>query len=159
MKIATRILFGILALVLIGLGFVYFAPGYDIYMVRSQSMEPTVNMGDLIITGPTGDQINEGDIVTFKLNDDLVTHRVNTINETTIKTKGDNVDSVDPWTITSEDVQGKYIFKIPYVGWFTKFIRTKVGWIVSIIVPALILVIWLAKDIVKEALKTDEKKV
>jgi hypothetical protein len=38
------------------------------------------------------------------------------------------------------------------VGYATRFIQTKVGWFITIIIPAMILVVWLAKDIVKEAL-------
>jgi signal peptidase len=158
MKLAGRIVFGILAVALAGLGFIFFAPGYSLYLVRSESMEPTINMGDLIISAPVGEKIDEGDVVTFKLGDELVTHRIYTMSETSIQTKGDAVEDVDPWTITSADVQGKYLFKIPYVGYVTRFVQTKVGWFVTIIVPAMILVIWLAKDIVKEALKTETKE-
>lgn len=158
MKIAGRVIFAILAVALAGLGFIYFMPGYSLYLVRSQSMEPTINMGDLIISAPVNGEVNEGDVITFKLGDDLVTHRIYSMSEASIQTKGDAVEDVDPWTIKSADVQGKYLLKIPYVGYVTRFVQTKVGWFVTIIVPAMILVIWLAKDIVKEALKTETKE-
>jgi signal peptidase len=153
-KIAGRILAGLLALALAGLGFIYFVPGYNLYLVRSESMVPTINMGDLIITGPANENVEVGDIITFDLNGELVTHRVFSIAET-ISTKGDAVEDVDPWTITSSSIKGSYLFKIPYVGYATRFIQTKVGWFISIIIPAMALVVWLAKDIVKEALRSD----
>jgi len=156
MKLAGKVIIGILIVVLAGLGFIHFAPGFDLYLVRSQSMEPTINMGDLIITGPTDGNVEAGQIVTFNLNGDLVTHRIYSVDETAIHTKGDNVEDIDPWTIRSADVVGSYIFKIPYVGWVTRFVQTKIGWFITIIIPAMILVIWLAKDIVKEALRTDD---
>ena len=54
-------------------------------------------------------------------------------------------------------VKGIYLFRIPYVGYVTNFVQTKLGWFIAIIVPAALLVFWLAKDIVKEALRSDEK--
>jgi len=159
LKTAGKVIFGFLVLVVIGLGFIFLVPGYDLRLVRSESMEPTVNMGDLIITGPVNESsIAEGQIITFDLNGELVTHRVASINGDAIKTKGDNVESIDPWTITRSDVVGNYIFRIPYVGYGLKFVQSKTGWFITIIVPAMLLILLLAKDIVKEALKTDTKK-
>ncbi len=159
MKLAGKIITGILVVILAGLAFVVFMPGYGLRVVRSESMVPTVNMGDLIITGPVSEsKLAEGQIITFELNKELITHRVYEIGETSIKTKGDALDNPDPWTITSADVVGAYLFKIPYVGYLTQFVQSRTGWFISIIVPAIILVLWLAKDIVKEALKNDSTK-
>ena len=150
-KIAGKIIIGILALILVGLGFIYFVPGYGLYLVRSESMTPTINMGDLIITGPVNGEVKEGDIITYELNGELVTHRVHSIEET-IVTKGDAVEDTDPWTVKDSSIQGTYLFKIPYVGYATRFIQTKIGWFITIIIPAMALVIWIAKDIVREAM-------
>ena len=138
-------------MILLGLGFIYFVPGYGLYMVRSESMTPTINMGDLIISGPVNGEINEGDIITYELNGELVTHRVHSTGDTII-TKGDAVEDPDPWTVKGSSIQGVYLIKIPYVGYATSFIQTKVGWFITIIIPAMALVVWLAKDIVKEAM-------
>jgi len=54
--------------------------------------------------------------------------------------------------VKDSSIQGMYLFKIPYIGYATKFIQTKVGWFITIIIPAMVLVAWLAKDIVKEAM-------
>jgi signal peptidase len=150
-KLAGKIIIGLLVLILVVLGFVYFAPGFSIYLVRSESMTPTINMGDLIITGPVSGEVKEGDIITYELDGELVTHRVHSTGET-IVTKGDAVEDPDPWTVKESTIQGTYLFKIPYVGYAIKFIQTKVGWFITIIIPAMVLVVWLAKDIVKEAL-------
>jgi hypothetical protein len=37
------------------------------------------------------------------------------------------------------------------VGYVTRFIQTKTGWFITIIVPGALLTLWLVKDIVKEA--------
>ena len=150
-KIAGKITIGVLILILVGLGFIYFVPGYGLYLVRSESMSPAINMGDLIITGPVNGEVKEGDIITYELNGELVTHRVHSI-EDSIVTKGDAVEDPDPWTVQDSSIQGTYLFKIPYVGYATRFIQTKIGWFITIIIPAMALVIWLAKDIVKEAM-------
>lgn len=151
-KIFSRIVMAVLVLVLAGLAFIFFAPGYNLYLVRSESMTPTINMGDLIITGPVNGGIEEGDIITYEHQDELITHRVYSTAESEIVTKGDAVEDPDSWSVTRADVVGSYLFKIPYVGFLTSFLRSKIGWFVMIIIPAAVLVGWLAKDIVKEAL-------
>jgi len=164
-KVLKRLVWIVPCLILAGLAFVYFVPGYNLYLVRSESMKPAINMGDLIITGPLNGPINgevkPGTIVTYEYKKELVTHRVQSIDGTALVTKGDAVEDPDPWSVTVSDVKGVYLFKIPYVGYVTNFVQTKLGWFIAIIIPAALLVAWLAKDIVKEALRNDtsmEKK-
>lgn len=151
-KVLSRLVLIVLALALAGLAFLYFVPGYNLYLVRSESMRPAINMGDLIITGPLSGEITSGMIVTYEYSKELVTHRVQSIDGETLLTKGDAVEEPDPWSVTVSDVRGIYLFKIPYVGYLTSFVQTKLGWFLAIIIPAALLVGWLAKDIVKEAL-------
>ena len=156
MKIFSRLVLVVLCLVIASLAFIYFSPGHNLYLVRSESMRPTINMGDLIITGPLNAPINgeikPGTIVTYEHSKELITHRVQSIDGTMLVTKGDAVEESDPWPVTVSNVKGIYLFKVPYVGYATNFIQTKLGWFLAIIVPAALLVCWLAKDIVKEAL-------
>ncbi len=144
-----------LGICLAGFTFLYFSPGYNLYIVRSESMKPAINMGDLIITvppnGPINGEVETGRIITYQHNNDLVTHRVKSIDGTALVTKGDASEDPDPWAVTLSDVKGVYLFKLPYVGYVTSFVQTKLGWFLMIIVPAALLVGWLAKDIVKEA--------
>ncbi|MDD4876831.1 MAG: signal peptidase I [Dehalococcoidales bacterium] len=155
MKILSRSILVMLCIILIGLGIIFISPDYNLYMVRSESMTPTVNMGDLIITGPMNGpingEVNPGTIVTYEHNQELITHRVQSVDGTTLVTKGDAVEGADPWPVAVSNVRGVYLFKIPYIGYMTSFVQTKVGWFISIIVPAALLVMWLVKDIVKEA--------
>lgn len=146
----------VIGIILAGLAFIYFAPGYNLYLVRSESMRPSINMGDLIITGPVNGPINgevkPGTIVTYEGNKELVTHRVQSTDGQTLTTKGDAVEDPDSWPVALSSVRGVYLFKIPYVGYLTSFVQTKTGWFLTIIIPAALLIGWLAKDIVKEAL-------
>ncbi|GAI05183.1 unnamed protein product [marine sediment metagenome] len=115
----------------------------------------------MIITGPVNGPINgelkPGSIVTYQHSKELITHRVQSIDGTTLVTKGDAVEDPDPWSITVSDVKGVYLFKIPYVGYVTSFVQTKFGWFLAIIIPAALLVAWLVKGIVKAALSDAEK--
>jgi len=122
-------------------------------------MKPAINMGDLIITGPLNGPVNgeiePGTVVTYEYKRETITHRVQAIDGTTLVTKGDAAEDPDPWSVTVSDVKGVYLFKIPYVGFVTSFVQSKLGWFLMIIIPAALLVFWLAKDIVKEAFRDD----
>jgi signal peptidase len=156
MKVVNWIVTSVLAIAVIGFAFLYFVPGYNLYLVRSESMRPTINLGDLIVTGPPGRPIageaKPGTVITFEYNNELVTHRIHSIEGQTLITKGDAVEDPDPWPVSMSDIRGVYLFKVPYVGYVTSFVQTKLGWFLMIIIPAMCLVLWLAKDIVKEAL-------
>ena len=152
MKILGRSVLVVLALIVAGLAFLYFSPDYNLYLVRSESMEPTINMGDLIISGPLNGEVEPGTVVTYEYSNELITHRVQSVDGTLLVTRGDAVEDPDPWSVTVSDVRGVYLFKIPSVGYLTNFVQSKEGWFFTIIIPCALLVVWLAKDIVKEAL-------
>ena len=151
MKILSRLVLTVLVLLLAGFGFLHFSPDYAMYMVRSESMRPAINIGDLIITGPLNGELKTGTIITYEYKKELVTHRVSSIDGKTLTTKGDATEDADPWSVAFSDIRGVFLFKIPYVGYLTNFVRTKQGWFLTIILPGTLLVLWLAKDIVKEA--------
>ena len=156
MKILNRLVLTVLVLVIAGLAFMYFTPDYNLYLVRSESMRPAINMGDLIITGPldgpVSGEVKSGTIITYEFHKELVTHRVESIDGETLITKGDATEDPDPWSVAISDIRGVYLFKVPYVGFLTNFVQTKFGWFLTIIIPGTLLVFWLTKDIVKEAL-------
>ena len=96
MKVVTRVVAIALAVVIGGFLFVHFSPDYDVYMVRSESMKPAINMGDMVITGPLGGplgrEVRPGSIVTYQRGEELVTHRVLSVDGNTLVTKGDAVE-------------------------------------------------------------------
>jgi signal peptidase len=156
MKIFSWLATSLLGVALVGLAFVYVNPEYHLLLVRSGSMTPAIHTGDLIVNGPVsgpiGGEIEEGTVITYERNKDLITHRVLSVEGTTLTTKGDAVEDPDPWSVSLSSVRSIYLFKIPFVGYLTSFVQTKMGWFMTIIIPSAILVGWLAKDIVKEAL-------
>ena len=156
-KLLIKIAFIVLAVFIGVIGFIRFVPGFDMYVVRSGSMKPAINAGDVIITGPVNDtplgKIQPGTIVTFQSREALTTHSVISINGDTLATKGDANEDPDPTPISTSQVQGVYLFKLPYIGYATYFIRTKMGWWLTIILPTVVLVGFIIKDILKEAFR------
>lgn len=92
--------------------------GYKLYIVLSGSMEPTLNVGDIIISKKVEEeQIKVNDIVTFSDEDNnTITHRIVDIiikeGKKYYQTKGDNNNTSDVNLISIEDIKGKYSFKI-----------------------------------------------
>jgi signal peptidase len=102
---------------------------YPALAVASRSMLPTLNVGDLIIVqGTPPEQINAqymtGDIVVFTRGTELIVHRaVNKWNTTdgvySFSTHGDNNQYGAEETFSQEDLVGKVVGRIPYVGNFS----------------------------------------
>jgi signal peptidase len=115
-------------------------------------MKPAINMGDMVIAGPAGG-VKTGDIVTYESDDVLITHRVLSIEGDTLITKGDANEDPDPGRVQLSQVKSSYLFKIPYAGYFLSFMQTRLGWFLVIILPAMVLVALIIKDIIKEALR------
>jgi signal peptidase len=158
-SILTRVLTWLVSValgaVVAGLALIYFQPGWDLYVVRSDSMVPTFSSHDVIITQPV-DQVRVGDIVTFHRGSQIVTHRVVEISPESIITKGDANQTADPQPVLFTDIAGGYLFRVPYAGYVTAFIATTRGWFLAIVLPAAILVLLIVREIVREALKEDE---
>ena len=68
--------------------------GYSMFEVQSESMEETISVGDWIII-KLNSKIQLKDIITFKVEDDYITHRVVEIHQGTYITKGDNNNGKD----------------------------------------------------------------
>jgi len=157
-RIASWAVSAVIALFILGILFVKLVPGFGLYIVRSGSMSPVFNAGDIIITGPVH-QVVPGQIITFLKDGQVVTHRAVSVENGQITTKGDANNNIDTGTIEAASVQGSYLFKVPAIGYITNLTHSKQGWFLIVIVPALILVLFLVKDIIKEAFKDDKKKV
>jgi signal peptidase I len=148
---------GILGLVVTGFILASVLPGYHVFVVKSESMEPYINMGDMVITGPPngflkGD-ISPGTVISYQFGSKVVTHRVISVNNSSVLTKGDAVEEPDSQPVEVSQIVGVYLLKIPKFGYLTSFIHTKTGWFTLIILPSILMVIWIAVEIIKEALK------
>ncbi|MBN1643530.1 MAG: signal peptidase I [Dehalococcoidales bacterium] len=161
-RIVTWIITGILLLFIAGLLFVYASPDYGFYYVKTGSMKPAINPGDIVITGPVGGwltgELEVGKVITYMQGDVMVTHRIVKIREDgALTTKGDANEDPDPLTVLPHNVDGIYMFKIPLVGYISGFVSNRSGWFLVIIIPAIVLVLFLVRDIIKEAFKASKK--
>jgi len=120
------------------LGAVYISNNFTPFMiVTTGSMEPTINVGDLIyVKGVPADELQVGDIITFIPPSDYVrgarvTHRIVEISygkdEIYFKTQGDANPSVDPWTITSGEIIGRQSGIVRGLGGFFLWVKTPAG--------------------------------
>ena len=101
---------------------------YQMVAIASDSMIPAYSRGDALIIGKCDvDNIEVGDILVFKNNNAIVTHRVIkkevVNNEIRFTTKGDNNKAKDDIISTSSNVIGKAHFVIKYVGFPTIWIN------------------------------------
>lgn len=121
------------------------------YVVSSGSMEPNLNVNDVLIVrdGGSFDTLRVGDIIVFDRpegGDRVIVHRIVEIIEgrdgdSIIRTKGDANPSSIPGTdfpITRDDYIGKVVYVIPGVGLITKVISPPVNYIIIAIILAIL---------------------
>lgn len=112
---------------------VWFAAGvFPIYpsVVATGSMKPEIEPGDITINREVNvDSLKAGDIIQFKKDDVMVSHRIIDVirkdNKSCFRTKGDNNSSEDFKLVEKDDIKGKVIGTIPKAGWITLLIRNK----------------------------------
>jgi signal peptidase len=139
-----------------------FIPYYDGFIVTSGSMEPEIQTGSLLFTTPSSvENIRVGDTITFGEKDSLTTHKVIekniSGNQTTFKTQGIANNSPDPGTVTENQIIGKKLFSIPYLGYITTWAGTTTGLTILIIIPGTLLMLLEAKKIHEEITKQPQK--
>jgi signal peptidase I len=135
-------------------------------------MKPLFSAGDLVFSQKTDvDLLEVGDVITFVSRDPLtfgenITHQIHAIGMdegvVVFTTKGTNLDTVDQTSIFEQQINGKYWFSIPKVGYFVDFMRSNTGFIVIFILPISLLVVLeglhftkLYKKYVKESLMSE----
>lgn len=127
-KIASFVVLGLLAIPVIAVLFLVFSPDYQVLIVRSESMKPTFDMGDVIVLRTyDGGDIDPGEIIAFEEQGFTITHRMVSSEGGIIRTKGDAVEDIDQWELQSSQVMGTYLFRIPYLGYLANFLRSKAG--------------------------------
>ncbi len=165
----------ILILILVGIAFIAYyvdvqinaangfvkPPLISAYTIVSPSMVPTIDVRDVIITKRVEvDNVDIGDVVTFTSADPLykgvtITHRVvgfveSSSGETMLRTKGDNNNAEDSALVGSDELIGKVVLIIPFIGYIQELLSNMYGWLILIIIPSLIII---TIDIVKIAKK------
>ena len=143
-----------------------FSPKYSLYTIVSPSMTPNINVYDIVIDKKVEDfsELKVGDVITFISTSSIsngmtITHRIIDIIETNegtkYKTKGDNNLTADYSLVTQDKIIGKVKLRIPQLGRVQFFLSSKGGWLVIILIPALIIII---SDVMKLFKLVDIKK-
>jgi len=91
---------------------------YQILVVNSGSMAPVFNAGDLIVITRPPKELEPGMVLTFVVDDHIVTHRLAGFNsDGSLITIGDANPTFDDWGSSKVTVHGLYRFRIPYLGY------------------------------------------
>lgn len=114
---------------------IWFAMGVFSYAPRvipSGSMQPGINIGDIVIVHKVpGDQVQVDDVILFTLGGMKVSHRVMAVKEVDNKrffiTKGDANDAPERDPVYEKQVQGKVVMVVPKLGWVTLMLRGAVS--------------------------------
>ena len=126
-------------------------PLFGLYTIISPSMTGTLNVYDVAFTMRVDtDKLKEGDIITFYSTNSFfggtpITHRIIEIVDVPdsgkmFRVKGDANPKVDEEKVIPSNVVGKVLFKIPQLGRVQFFLASKGGWIIAIMIPALVII-------------------
>jgi signal peptidase len=122
--------------------------GFIPLTVLSGSMSPTIETGDMIVVRNRTDNLQVGDIVTYKVGNSLVTHRVMEITtdngSVAYITQGDANNTTDGNPITKDQIVGEYQFRIPFAGYVIANLR---GWLGIVLVIVILTIMALTKII------------
>ncbi len=105
--------------------------GYKNFVIVSESMEPTIMVGDAIFVKKVPEkEIKINDIISFHDGECINTHRIVGVSEENgikmYRTKGDNNRGEDKEKVSYSQIEGKYLFKINNFGNLIKVLQSKV---------------------------------
>jgi signal peptidase I len=149
--------------------------GLNFFAVTSGSMEPTIPTGALLYVKKVPfDSFKKDDIITYSKVDPktaksaVITHRIYKLEkiereitmgegeqatkkqsvEYVISTKGDANTDPDNYTVVPSEVIGVYQWHMPNIGYITAFAQTQTGFLLMVVLPAAILIVWEAISII-----------
>jgi signal peptidase I len=140
-------------------------PGsYKLLTVQSGSMEPAIRTGSIVVVQPQK-LYRKGDVITTSKASSpkvSVTHRIlkvkNKDKKLTYITKGDANNTADTEERLPEQVMGKVLFSVPFLGYPVAFAKTRTGLIVLIIIPSTMIVYGEMLNIKNEVVNLLKKK-
>ena len=110
--------------------------GYKPLVVISGSMEPVLKVGGILYYKEYNiKSFKEGDILVYKSNKHIISHRIVNKNNNSFITKGDANKGVDRKKVYNKQIIGKGTnFSLPYIGYYGDFIyRHKYILLISIL--------------------------
>ena len=134
--------------------------GNRLYVVQSGSMEPTIHTGSMVVvTGAAS--YDTGDIITFGLDSKdqpSTTHRIAEKKPGQYVTKGDANNTADIREITDSEIIGKVRLAIPWIGFLLAFAKTSVGFVILIVMPAVIVIYDETRNLAQEIKRLSKPK-
>lgn len=115
--------------------------------VLTQSMEPTLPPGTLLVVRPTPiDDIRVGDVVTYQIvsgQPAVVSHRVISVSsssngERTFVLKGDNNAEADPAPVTAVQIRGMVWYSVPEIGIVNQVVNGSRSWLIPAVAGVLL---------------------
>lgn len=165
-KTIYYVFFGAIALVavLLVVSVLPITGNYKVLTVLSGSMEPAIKMGSVVVVKPASDY-KIGDVITFgpySQTKPPTSHRIYDIKvvggQPVYITKGDANNAPDQREISKRDILGKILFNVPYVGYAVDTAKKPFGFMLIIVVPAVIVVYDETRKIWSEIKKMRNKK-
>lgn len=123
-----------------------FATGFKFLNILTGSMSPTMPVNTVVmIRNIPIEQVEVGDVVTFKMGKSNVTHRVKEINNsgknTVLFTQGDAAQNQGTReTVTKDNFVGVVVCHFPYLGYLLELIKNNIIIITVCIVLALFII-------------------
>lgn len=113
-----------LATALVVLALLFQAHGGRWFIVETPSMGTVAPVGTLVLTTPVNaTDLRVGDVITFHPPTEpkaVYTHRIVSITDRGIATRGDINGATDPWSLGQKDLIGKTTTIVPALGWLIR---------------------------------------
>lgn len=151
MSTTEKIAYAIIIFIFVSVGVFYVSP-LQFLRGHGHSMEPMISDGDAIIITPVSrEEIQEGDVITFRQDGGLlITHKVIGFENGKIITHGINLPEGDVEIVEYSDVVGELVFKIPKAGSVIEYLNSSLGLILLILIPAGLIIFNEARKIREE---------
>ncbi len=138
-----------LGVIAVGIGILVYVAHLHFQTVTSGSMRPTVSPGDVAITQAVPvSSLKVGDVIVFYPpghRSEPVMHRIVSIVNDVITTRGDANNVVDPWQVTLIGTTAyRMVAVVPFLGWLTELQRP------ALIVAGLLVILAILLEIRKE---------
>ncbi len=112
--------------------------GYGVLEVISGSMEPTIHIGDMILVDTKADDYKPDDIITFyDVEGVFVTHRIVSIYDGMMITKGDNNNTEDA-PLSVDRIIGKCVMQLSGLGKLTAALKSPFTMVMVLLIGIMI---------------------
>jgi signal peptidase len=133
----------------VGIGILVFVANLHFQTVTSGSMRPTISPGDVAVTQAVPvSSLKVGDVIVFyppRVTAEPVMHRIVSLVNGVITTRGDANNVDDPWQVTLTGTTAyRMVAVVPFIGWLTELQRP------ALIIAGLLVVLAILLEIRKE---------